>query len=389
VLGMQMVSVAIGWQLYERTGDPWMLGLVGLVEVIPVVLFILPAGHVADRVPRRDVTIWAGVVALVASAGLAAATWWVTPLWVTYACLGLIGTARAFGQPAAASYVPELMAPEQRAGLNAWIAASYETAAIAGPALAGLLIAAAGAALPLAVAAAGQLVFIVVLLTLPKRMPVAAGGTVHHPRELLAGVRFIRQSPVFLAAITLDLLAVLLAGAVALLPIYAKDILHVGPAGLGWLRTAPSVGALAMSLIATRLRPWVRPGRVLLWVVAGFGAATVGFGLSTNLWLSLACLGLVGIFDMVSVIIRITLEQNITPEALRGRVSAINFLFVGFSNELGAFESGAVAALAGPVVTVVGGGAAAILVVLGVARVWPELARIGPLHTLRPPGEAR
>jgi MFS family permease len=388
VLGMQIVSVAVGWYLYDRTGDPWKLGLVGLVEVVPVILLLIPAGLVSDRFPRRDVSIVATLVAVFAVIGLAAATALTAPLWLIYAWLTLLGVSRAFGQPASGSYVPELMTPEERPRLNALIAASYEAAAILGPATAGLLIAATrGAAVPLALAALGQVGFVIALLTLPRRAPHVDPDAVHSPRELLAGVRFIRSTPVFLAAITLDLLAVLLAGSIALLPVYAKDILHVGPAGLGWLRTAPSLGALLMSLAATRMKPWRRPGRVLLLAVAGFGFATVGFGLSRSFWLSIAFLFLVSLFDMISVIVRMTLEQNLTPDGLRGRVSAINYVFVGLSNELGAFESGAVAALIGPVATVVGGGIAGVVAVLAVAWAWPQLAAIGPLHTLAPPGQ--
>ena len=388
VLGMQIVSVAVGWYLYDRTGDPWKLGLVGLVEVVPVILLLIPSGVVSDRFARRDVGIAATLVAALAVVGLAAATARAAPLWLVYACLALVGVSRAFGQPASSSYVPELMAPEERPRLNALIAASYEAAAILGPVTAGLLIALThGAAVPLGLAALGQLGFVIALLTLPRRAPHADPDAVHSPRDLLAGVRFIRGMPVFLAAITLDLLAVLLAGSIALLPVYAKDILHVGPAGLGWLRTAPSLGGLLMSLAATRMKPWERPGRVLLLAVAGFGLATIGFGLSRSFWLSMAFLFLVSLFDMISVIVRITLEQNLTPDRIRGRVSAINFVFVGLSNELGAFESGAVAALIGPIATVVGGGIAAVAVVLAVARVWPQLAAIGPLHTLAPPDQ--
>ena len=220
---------------------------------------------------------------------------------------------------------------------------------------------------------------------------VAGSDAPHSAKEIFAGLHFIRRTPVFLAAITLDLLAVLVGGAVALLPVYAKDILHVGPTGLGWLRTAPAVGSLLMSLAATRMKPWQRPGRLLLLVVVGFGLATIAFGLSRNFAFSLLCLSVVGATDTVSVIIRMTLEQTITPDALRGRVSSINFLFVGFSNELGSFESGAAAGLFGPVAAVVGGGIASILIVGLVATVWPQLARIGPLHTLspeRPMGDA-
>jgi hypothetical protein len=201
---------------------------------------------------------------------------------------------------------------------------------------------------------------------------------------VFAGFRFVRANPLFLSAITLDLFAVLFGGAVALLPIFAKDILQVGPAGLGYLRAAPGIGALTMALVTTRLKPWQRPGTVLLWAVAGFGLATIGFGLSRLFALSLFCLFLTGVFDNLSVVIRLTLEQTITPDHLRGRVSAINYVFIGFSNEFGAFESGATAALFGPTMSVAGGGVATLLVVVMVRAIWPQLARIGPLHTLTP-----
>ena len=176
----------------------------------------------------------------------------------------------------------------------------------------------------------------------------------------------------------------LFGGAVALLPIFAKDILHVGPAGLGWLRAAPGIGAMTMALVTTRMQPWRRPGVAMLWTVAGFGIATIGFGLSRSFALSMVCLYLTGVFDNISVVIRLTLEQTITPDHLRGRVAAINYVFIGFSNEFGAFESGATAALFGPTLSVVGGGFATLLVVAIVHAVWPQLSRIGPLHTLTP-----
>jgi predicted MFS family arabinose efflux permease len=227
------------------------------------------------------------------------------------------------------------------------------------------------------------LIFIAMLRTMPVRMPPKADRK-RSAEDVFAGFRFVRANPLFLAAITLDLFAVLFGGAVALLPIYAKDILHVGPTGLGWLRGAPGAGALAMALITTRLKPWSRPGRVLLFVVAGFGLATIGFGVSRIFALSMFCLFLTGVFDNISVVIRLTLEQTITPDHLRGRVSAINYVFIGFSNEFGAFESGSTAALFGPTPSVVGGGIVTILVVGIVRAIWPQLAGIGPLHTLKP-----
>ncbi len=388
VLGNQIISTAVGWDLYERTHDAWALGLVGAFEIAPVLVLMFYAGNAADRYPRRNIIMAAHTLLTLVGLGLIAATVTGAGVPVIYACLVFIGVARAFSAPAGGTILPQLVPAEELANANAWMSSSYEVAAISGPALGGLLIGLTGSATwAYAVGALGQLIFVLSLARLPAMRPPPSTGH-HDSRELFAGIAFIRRNPIFLAAITLDLFAVLLGGAVALLPIFAKDILHTGPVGLGFLRAAPAVGALAMALVATRLRPWQQPGRVLLIVVAGFGLATLGFGLSRTMWLSLVCLFLTGAFDTVSVVIRATLEQVITPDALRGRVSAVNFLFIGFSNELGAFESGATAALFGPVASVVAGGAGAVLVTALVAVAWPQLMRIGPLHTLRP-AEAR
>jgi predicted MFS family arabinose efflux permease len=295
----------------------------------------------------------------------------------------MVGTARSMSSPAVSTILPQLLAPAEFANANAWLASTYQLASITGPAAGGLLIAATGGATAAFVSAMiGQMLFAVILATLPKVAPSA--GRHRSAQDIFAGFRFVRANPLFLSAITLDLFAVLFGGAVALLPIFAKDILQVGPAGLGWLRAAPGMGAMTMALITTRVKPWQRPGVVLLWTVAGFGLATVGFGLSRSFALSMFCLFLTGVFDNISVVIRLTLEQVITPDHLRGRVAAINYVFVGFSNEFGAFESGAAAALFGPILAVVGGGVATLLVVLVVRAAWPQLLRVGPLHTLSP-----
>ena len=384
IAGWQMISVSVGWQLYERTGDPWALGLVGAAELAPVLFLMVVAGNAADRYPRRNVGIFAHSLLTLAAIGLALVSWLNGPTYAIYSLLAVVGTARAFASPSVNTILPQLLAPAEFANANAWLSSTFQLAAITGPAVGGMLIAATGAAtVPFAAAAGGQLIFIGMLRTLPLRMPPPATDK-RSAKDVFAGFRFVRQNPLFLAAITLDLFAVLFGGAVALLPIYAKDILAVGPAGLGWLRAAPGLGALTMALVTTRLPPWTRPGRVLLMVVAGFGLAIIGFGFSRSFALSLACLYLTGVFDNVSVVIRLTLEQIITPDHLRGRVSAINYVFIGFSNEFGAFESGATAALFGPTLSVVGGGLATLLVVAIVSATWPQLARIGPLHTLRP-----
>jgi predicted MFS family arabinose efflux permease len=382
--GWQMINVAVGWDLYERTGDPWSLGLVGVVELAPVLLLIVVAGNAADRYPRRHVAVFAHGLVAIAAVGLALVSQRQGPTLAIYLLLALIGTGRAFASPSVSTILPQLLAPSEFTNANAWLSSIFQLAAISGLAMGGLLIAETGTAtVPFAVAAAGQLVFIVLLQTLPLRRPTPT-DTAHSAHDVFAGFRFIRHNPMFLAAITLDLFAVLFGGAVALLPIFAKDILDVGPAGLGWLRAAPGAGALTMALLTTRLAPWQRPGRTLLLVVAGFGLATLGFGLSRSFALSLVCLFFTGVFDNVSVVIRLTLEQTITPDHLRGRVSAINYVFIGFSNELGAFESGATAALFGPTLSVVGGAVATLFVVAIVRVTWPQLARLGPLHVLAP-----
>ena len=379
-----MINIAAGWMLYERTGDAWALGLVGAVELAPVLLLMIVAGNAADRYPRRNVGIFAHSLLTVVATGLALVSAANGPLWVIYSLLALVGTARAFASPSVNTILPQLLAPAEFANANAWLSSTFQLAAITGPAIGGLVIALTGGATgAFALAAVGQLVFVAALSTMPVRRPPPATAR-RSASDVFAGFHFVRDHPLFLAAITLDLFGVLFGGAVALLPIYAKDILAVGPTGLGWLRAAPGVGALTMALVTTRLQPWQRPGRILLWVVAGFGLATIGFGLSRSFALSMVCLFLTGVFDNVSVVIRLTLEQTITPDHLRGRVSAINYVFVGFSNEFGAFESGATAALFGPTLSVVGGGLATLLVVVMAQTVWPQLARIGPLHTLAP-----
>jgi MFS family permease len=370
--------------LYERTGSAWALGLVGAVELTPILFFMVAAGNAADRFPRRNIGIVAHSLLTSAAVGLAVVAWSNGPTWVIYALLVLVGTARVFAAPAVNTILPQLLQPAEFANANAWLATTHQLASIIGPAVGGILIAIEGSAtMAFAVAAAGQACFVLLLTTMPVRVPPHSSRP-RSAREVFAGFRFIRANPLFLSAITLDLFAVLFGGAVALLPIFAKDILNVGPTGLGWLRAAPGMGAMLMALLTTRLRPWQRPGVALLWAVAGFGVATIAFGVSRWFPLSLVCLFLTGVFDNVSVVIRITLEQTITPDHLRGRVSAINYVFLGFSNEFGAFESGATAALFGPVLSVVGGGVATLVVVLLVRSVWPQLSRIGPLHDLRP-----
>lgn len=378
------VSVAVGWRLYDTTGSTLALGLVGLVEVIPVLGLALPAGIAADRYPRRRVAIAAHLTLACAAGAMLALSYFEGPTWAYYVALFVTGVGMAFRGPSVGAMLPQLVPARDFANANAWLSSTYELASISGPAVAGFLIAAVSDAwLAFGFATLSHLGFVGVLSSLPE-FPAAHTGERRGLTEVLAGWRFVKNTRVFLAAITLDLFAVLLGGAVALLPVYAKDILHVGPVGLGWLRAAPALGAMSMALLQTRLPPWKKPGVVLLFTVAGFGVATIVFGLSTSMWLSFVALFLTGVFDNVSVVIRSTLEQSLTPDAMRGRVSAIHYVFIGMSNELGSFESGATAALVGPMLSVVGGGVGTLVVVALVTLAFPQLRALPPLRELKP-----
>lgn len=380
--GSQIVSVAVAWELYERTNDLRVLGLVGLVQFAPSIALLLPAGHAADRFSRRNLSMLAGLMTALVAVGLALVSWQEGPIPLIFGLLVLNGIARAVAAPASGTIIPQLIDAREFAHVNAWLVSLQQVAMALSPTVGGYLIWLSGNAVSSYLAAAlSQLVYVAFLGTLPSVPPPPAAER-QGLADLFAGFAFIMRTPIFLAAITLDLFAVLLGGAVALLPAYARDILEVGPDGLGLLRTAPGVGALVYLLMATRLPPWRRPGVVLVIAVAGFGVATIGFGLSREMWLSLVCLFLIGFTDAVSMIVRQTLMQVVTPDRLRGRVASVNFLFVGFSNELGAFESGTAAWLFGTVAAVAGGGIGTILVVLAVCVKWPSLLRIPPLHTI-------
>jgi MFS family permease len=383
-IGTEMQAVAVGWELYERTRNPLDLGLVGLVQVLPVLLFVLPAGQLADRVPRVPILVATHAVLILASLGLAAVSAARGPVALVYACLALVGTATAFALPSRWSLVPLLVPLGDLASAVTWRSSGWQLAAVAGPALGGVALAVFGRAAPVYLldALAGGLVVALLATLRPRPQPKATDPVSW--RSLLAGVRFVGRSDLMLAALTLDLFAVLLGGAVALLPVFARDLLHVGPNGLGALRAAPSVGALVMALVLAHRPPFRHAGRALLVAVAGFGVATIVFGFSRNVGLSLFALFLTGAFDNISVVVRSTLVQLLTPDAMRGRVSAVNAVFVGMSNELGSFESGVAARLLGPVVAVVAGGVGCLAVVGSVALRWPALARLGSLSDLKP-----
>lgn len=373
-LATQAQGVAVAWWVYDLTRNPLDLGLVGLAIFLPSVLLVLVAGQVADRLDRRLILIVCYALAALAALGLLACAWvGVQSLLPIYTLLLVFGTCRAFANPAGQAIVPNLVPPEELGTAVAWHALAWQAAIVAGPAVGGLLYL-LGAPVVFAAGTLGFLVALMLLIGMRHRLVQRAPAPVDWT-SVLAGLRFIRSQPVVLGAISLDLFAVLLGGATALLPIYARDILHVGPAGLGLLRSMPAVGAVLMALWLAQRPLARRTGRWLFASVALFGLGTIGFGLSTHLWLSLTCLFVLGAADMVSVYIRMTLVQLETPDAMRGRVSAVNTVFIGASNELGEFESGVLAALIGVVPAVVAGGVGTLAVVALWARWFPALLR--------------
>jgi MFS family permease len=378
-LGQQMLTVAVGWELYERTHSALMLGLVGLTQMVPMILFTLPAGHVADNHNRKRIIILMTFAIGCASASLTLISAWQAPVVWTYFCLFVAGTARTFLWPASSAFLPHLVSRQDFSKAVTWSSGSFQLSSVAGPAAGGALIALTGhAAAVYAVNAVAALVCLT-LISFVRRHHAVAAKEKMTLRSLIAGFKFVFQNQIILGTITLDLFAVLLGGATALLPVYAKDILKVGPTGLGLLQAALPMGSLLCALILAHRPALQKAGRTMLWAVVGFGLGTIAFGFSHWFWFSFAMLFLCGMMDNISVVVRHTLVQLLTPDEKRGRVSAVNSLFIGTSNELGGFESGFVAHLAGPVFSVVSGGIGTVLVVVAVAAIWPEMRRYGRL----------
>ena len=386
--GREMVFVAVGWQVYDISRNPFHLGLIGLAEFLPLLLLALPAGAIADRFSRKlvyivslvlDAAITAGLLLVSLSGGAS--------LWPFLALSFASGCSAALGNPAIRSMWPSLVPLPLLTSALALRSTVFQATVVTGPALGGLLFATKP---ELVYGTAIVLMFAAAVMTAPIRArtvelaPPAIVGT--RLGSLLAGLRFVRRTPVLLGAISLDLVAVLFGGAVALLPLFARDILDVGPVGLGVLRSAPAVGALLAGIMLTRRPLGGTAGRKLLVVVALFGASMVVFGLSRSFPLSFAALAVSGFVDMISMNIRSVIAALATPDALRGRVNAVEGVFISASNELGAFESGAAAALFGAVPAVVVGGALTILAALLWPRLFPEIARIDRLESLHPTG---
>lgn len=377
-IAFQMLGVAVGWQIYALTGSAWYLGLVGLAQFLPMFVLTLVVGHVADRYDRRTVVGICQIVEGLATGVLALASFcgWQSKESIL-AIVFIIGAARAFEGPTLHALLPQLVPAGHIPRAAAWSASANQTATILGPAIGGLLYAAGPAT-----------VYTTVSLLFLAASTFIAFILIKHERtshelvslhSLFAGITYIRNHPAILGAISLDLFAVLLGGATALLPIYARDILETGPWGLGLLRSAPAVGALLMSLYLARHPLRQQVGKIMFGAVVVFGAATIVFAVSTSFPLSLGALAILGAADVISVVVRQSLVQIETPDEMRGRVSAVNSMFVGTSNQLGEFESGVTAVLFGVVPSVLIGGIGTIAVVLLWMRFFPELLRIDSL----------
>jgi MFS family permease len=388
-LGIQIQGTVVGWQIYDLTHDPLALGIVGLAEALPAISMSLFAGHVADSHDRRRIALWALSVLVLCSVGL----WWLAhpapigdlaltaPARVRaiYAVIVLSGLARAFLQPARQALSAELVPRTLYSNAITWRTGSWQMAAVLGPALGGGLYALGGTTLGYAVDAVLMTFAVGALFSVRHRSPVREVSDEPILSSITGGLRFVLGEPLLLSALTLDLFSVLFGGAIALLPVFAAEILHTGPTGLGLLRAAPAVGAVITSIALTRWPPFAHTGRNLLISVTGFGVCTILFGLSRSLWLSLGALALAGAFDMISVVIRSLMLQFRTPEALLGRVSSVNQIFIGSSNEIGSFESGLTARWWGAVTAVVVGGVATLVVVATVAWRVPSLRRLKQL----------
>ena len=380
---LTMATVAIGWQVYSIRESPLDLALVALAEFLPLPLLALPAGHLADRLPRQR--LWVSMLALntlVLGALLVVTATGADRVWPFFALAFLQGTGSAIGAPASRALMPSLVPQSLLVPALAQRSIGFQLTVVVGPAAGGLLFAvqdelvyAIGMVLSLAAVGCA-------LLVRTGREPASEGAA--ELGDVLAGVRLIRRTRVLFGAISLDLFAVLLGGAVALLPIFAKDILDVGPTGLGLLRASTPAGALLAALLLARFPVRRRAGPTLFLVVAGFGASIVLFGLSREMWLSMLALALSGAFDLVSMVLRSTIVPLVTPDELRGRVTAVEMVFISASNELGAFESGVAAALIGVVPAVVVGGVATIVIAGVWWKLFPELGRMDRIDELRP-----
>jgi MFS family permease len=387
--GSQMRIVAVQWDIYTRVPDPIYLGYIGLTLVLPVIFFALPAGAAADRFSRRWLIIIAQTGLAGCAFGLAWASWTRAPLVLMYLLLFGTGTFRALGWPASTAIVIGLVPAKHFSNAAMWRSNAYQLASTLGPLTAGFLLAWWSPVVVYLLDAASSLVLATCMLFVRPR-PQTRAIEPKSWRGVLQGIHYLRRQPIILATMTLDMVAVLFGGVIALLPIFATEVLNVGAVGLGWMRAMPAVGSIAMGLVLALRPPIQRGGRTILLTVIAFGVATIVFGLSKSYAVSLFALFSLGAADNISVVIRQTVLQLMTPDSMRGRVTAVSVIFIGSSNELGEFESGVAAKLLGLVPSVVFGGLMSLASVPAVAMWFPQLLKLGSLEHLQPsdPDEA-
>ena len=407
IIASQIETVAVGIHVYAQAQSAMALGWIGLVKALPVILLAMAGGQLADRYNRQKLMVITLAMGAVSTAGLLALAWTEAPIKWFYVCLLIGSIGQALGSPARAAILPQLVPASLFSNAVAWNSSLFQVGSMIGPALGGLLLGRNDYTPPaLALALLCRVCGLIAIMLLKFQSPIrkVVGSSL---RSLLAGIRFVGNNKIILATITLDLFAVLVGGATYLLPLFARDILHVGGFGLGLLRSAEAIGAIAMAMTIAHLPPIRHAGRAMLKAVAIFGAATILFGVSQWFWLSMVAMFLVGASDNISVIVRHTLVQVLTPDHMRGRVSAVNNVFIVASNDLGGFESGISARLfdvmassigwaspglssriAGAVVSVVFGGIGAVAAVAGCARRWPEVLQLGSLRDIKPVDDA-
>jgi len=382
--GSQMRIVAVQWEIVLREPEPYMyLGYVGLTLVLPVILFALPAGALADRYSRRWLIMAAQLGLAACGVGLAWASWTKSPLWILYALLFGTGTFRALGWPASSAIVTGLVPAKAFSNAATWRSNTYQLASTLGPLSAGFLLASYSPVIVYLLDAASSVVLATCMLFVQPR-PQTRVIEPKSWRSVIQGIHYLRRQPIILSTMTLDMVAVLFGGVVAMLPVFAKEVLYVGEEGFGWMRSMPAIGSICMGVVLALRPPIQRAGRTILITVVAFGVATIVFGLSRSYLVSLFALFVLGAADNISVVIRQTVLQLMTPDSMRGRVTAVSVIFIGSSNELGEFESGVAARVLGLVPSVVFGGVMSLLSVPAVAALFPQLLKLGSLEHLKP-----
>ncbi|MCX6246492.1 MAG: MFS transporter [Bacteroidetes bacterium] len=378
-IAAQMQSIIVGWQVYELTRDPLSLGLIGLAEALPFISVALYAGHIADRFNRKKIILWFDMVFLSASVLLLVITYHKTGtigtfgVWPIYLCVAISGIARAFLYPATIALMAQVVPRSLYTNSSTWNSTTWHIAAITGPAVGGLVYGFFGVKVAYLTVIISMSISFLLLAIIRSRPVPPIDGEETLVKRLSTGIRFVLANQLLLGAMALDMFAVLFGGAVAMLPVFAAEVLKVGPQGLGLLRAAPMVGAVLMSVVLAYRPPSARAGKLLMIGVAGFGLSIIGFALSTNFFLSMGLLALSGMFDNISVVIRSATMQLVTPDEMRGRVASVNSIFIGSSNEIGSFESGVAAKLMGLIPSVIFGGMMTLGIV-GVTAKWaPKL----------------